>query len=370
MKRKTNIISDGTLSFQDYRNIIAKGFLYAENKIPDESIQPASIDLRLDKFGYELSSSFLAINETVNEKLKYFKIKKIDISNGYLFKKNITYLIELQENLKLDKYISGKCNPKSSTGRLDIFCRTISDYNSEYENINHGYKGKIFLEITSKTFNIVFKTGDKLNQLRLRNKKTFYLDDKTLKSINKKNSLLFNNIGKKINPDIKEGLKIKADLSYKNKIVAFKAKKQSPKIYFNKFKSYKIKDYWIPIKGRKSNSIIIEPNEFYILISKEKICIPPKFAAEMIPYDTNIGEFRVHYAGFFDPGFGTKKNGSFAVLEIKTYEVPFSIQDGQNVARLIFEKLAQIPDKLYGKEIKSNYHNQGLALSKHFRIID
>jgi len=370
MTNKKPNISEGTLVYQDYKILIEKKIIYSKEVIPDSSIQPASIDLRLGNIAYEISSSFLSINQSVEEKLRRFQEKKINISNGFLFKKNITYLVELQEKLNLTKNLSGKSNPKSSTGRLDIFCRIITDYNSEYEVIRKGYRGKIYIEITSKTFDIIFSAGDKLNQLRLRNRDIIYLDDEQLYNIDSKNSFLHNIKNKPIKPLIKNGIRIKADISDKEEIIAFKAKKNSSKIFFNKFRFYKVEDFWISIKKTKYNCMIIEPNEFYILKSKEKICIHPNLAAEMIPYDTDIGEYRVHYAGFFDPGFGNKINGSHAVLEIKTYEVPFAIEDGQNIARLVFEKLAEVPNKLYGNTINSNYQNQGLALSKHFRVLD
>ena len=370
MNNKNTNICKGTLGYQDYKTLIKKNIIYSQKNIPEGSIQPASIDMRLGDIAYEISSSFLSVNQSVEEKLILYKEKKVNISNGFLFKKNITYLVELQEKLNLTKNLSGKSNPKSSTGRLDIFCRVITDYNSEYEIIKNGYKGKVYIEITSKTFNIIFTTGDKLNQLRLRNGNPVYLKDGEIFNINIKNSFLYNTKNKPIKPSIKNGIRIKADIAEMEKIIAFKAKKKSPKIIFNKFRFYKISEFWISVKKNKNNSIIIEPNEFYILKSKEKIYIHSNLAAEMIPYDTDIGEYRVHYAGFFDPGFGNKVNGTHAVLEVKTYEIPFAIEDGQNIARLVFEKLAEVPHKLYGNSINSNYQNQGLALSKHFRLLD
>jgi len=370
VNNKNTDICKGTLGYQDYKVLIEKNIIYSEEVIPESSIQPASIDMRLGDNAYEVSSSFLPVNQSVKEKLRLFKEKKVNISKGFLFKKNITYLVELKEQLNLTKNLSGKSNPKSSTGRLDIFCRVITDYNSEYEIIKNGYKGKVYIEITSKTFDIIFTSGDKLNQLRLRNNNTVYLNDKEIYKINIKNSFLYNAKNRPIKPLIKNGIRINADISDIEKIIAFKAKKKSPKVIFNKFRFYKIDDFWISIKKNKYNSIIIEPNEFYILKSKEKIYIHPNLAAEMVPYDTDIGEYRVHYAGFFDPGFGNGVNGTHAVLEIKTYEIPFAIEDGQNIARLVFEKLAEVPHKLYGNSINSNYQNQGLALSKHFRLLD
>ena len=362
---KNNNIPLGTLVYQDYKILINNKQILSKSLIPEDSIQPASIDLRLGNIAYEVSSSFLAINEKVSKKINNFKKKEIDISNGYLFKKNKTYIVEIQEYLNLNNNIYGKCNPKSSTGRLDIFCRIITDYNSDYEIIKKGYKGKIHIEITPKTFDIIFTKNDKLSQLRLRNISTLYLNDKKIKDFFSKNPFLFNTNNQLILPTIQNGIKIRVDIPKNKEIIAFKAKKDSPKIYFNKINFYNRKDFWSPIK-QNDKTIIIQPNEFYILKSKEKIKINKNLAAEMVPYDTDIGEFRVHYAGFFDPGFGNENSGSHAVLEVKTYELPFALEDGQNIARLIFEKLGHVPSKIYGKSIKSNYQNQSLALSKHF----
>tara|TARA_Y100001960_G_scaffold298075_1_gene344983 strand:- start:93 stop:1193 length:1101 start_codon:yes stop_codon:yes gene_type:complete len=365
-----NKISKGTLNYQDYIFLNNKKIICSKKKIPKNSFQPASIDLRLGCFAYKIKASFLAINEKIEDKIINLNLKPINISNGKIFKKNNTYLVEIQEYLNLSKNLSGKCNPKSSTGRLDIFCRIITDFNSEYELIKKGYKGKLYLEITSKTFNINFTAGDKLNQLRLRNYKTKYINDNKLKKLDKISSFLFNKNNFYQKPLIKNGIRVKADISSDKSIIAYRAKKTSKILKFNKINKYKPIDFWDEIKISNKKSIIIEPNKFYLIKSKDKIQIPYNLAAEMIPYDTDIGEFRVHYAGFFDPGFGIGFNGSHAVLEIKTYEVPFIIEDGQNVARLIFEKLSNTPKKTYGNRIKSNYQNQDLALSKHFRILE
>ncbi|MBI29421.1 MAG: 2'-deoxycytidine 5'-triphosphate deaminase [Pelagibacteraceae bacterium] len=366
MKKKE--IKNGALAYQNYKFLIENNIINSNNRIPDESIQPASIDLRLGNFAYRVSSSFLTINKTVEDRIKNFIIDKIDISQGHLFKKNQIYIVEVQESLNLDSKLSGKCNPKSSTGRLDILSRVISDYSSEYEVIKPGYKGKIYLEITSKTFNIVFTEGDKLSQLRLRKNNIVTTNDRELIGLHKLSPLLYNKNHKAIKPLINNGLKITAAVFNDDEPIAYKAKKDSPEIFFNKLRFHNKKDYWVSINKTKKNSLIIEPNEFYILKSKEKIKISRNLAAEMIPYDSEIGEFRAHYAGFFDPGFGNEMKGSHAVLEIKTYEVPFAVEDGQIIARLIFEKLAEEPTKIYGEGIKSNYQNQGLALSKHFRV--
>jgi len=318
------------------------------------------MDLTLSNECYEHKYSFLCPKGKIRNKLETLSIKKYNLSHGLVFKKNHTYLVRLNEKLNLSSQIKGKCNPKSSTGRLDIFCRTILDNSNEYEKIPLKYSGEMFLEITCKSFNIKFHEGDTLNQMRLVYNKSIYLTDSNLIRINKTKKLCFSYK----NTIFENGLKLTIDLSNDNKICAYKSKTNAPLVDFSKNKYHKHKNYWEPIKPL-NKSLIIKKNNFYILKSKEKICIPPNLAGEMIPYDTGIGDFRVHYAGFFDPGFGYSM-GSFAVLEVKTHEVDFIIEDGQTIARIQYEKLNKSSSMLYGKKINSNYQNQKLALSKHF----
>ena len=350
----------GTLTYEDYLS------LYKNNKIESVSfqklqIQPSSIDLSLSEECYEIKTSFLSPDYKVRDKLKQIYAKKISLKKSKIFKKNKTYIVKLNETLNLSNSLSGHCNPKSSTGRLNIFCRTILDFCDEYEKIPKNYNGEMFLEITTRSFDIKISKGDKLNQMRLRKKTNNYLDDEDLKKIHKRNVLIFTS-KKNI---IENGLRVSVDLSNDNKICAYVAKKTALNINFSKINFYEIKKFWKPLKPN-NNSLIIEKNKFYILKSREKIRIPNNLAGEMIPYDTGIGDFRAHYAGFFDPGFGDPK-GSYAVLEVKTNELPFILEDGQTIARIKYEKLNKKTHVVYGLSINSNYQNQKLALSKHFK---
>ena len=351
---------NGSLVYDDYLNLCKnKNIIGLNNKI--KQIQPSSVDLSLSSECYEIKASFLSPKNKVREKLKKILIKKINLSKPVIFKKNKTYIVKLSESLNLNSSIKGHCNPKSSTGRLNVFCRTILDYCDEYEKIPNNYKGEMFLEITTRSFDIKFSEGDKLNQMRLVYKSNNYLTDKQLIKIHKKNSLIMS----KKNNIIENGLKVSADLSNNNKVCAYVSKSSSSYIDFSKINFYNNKKFWKPLKPI-NKTLIIEKDKFYILKSKEKIRIPNDLAGEMIPYDTGIGDFRVHYAGFFDPGFGDPK-GSFAVLEIKTNELPFMIEDGQTIARIKYEKLNKKTSVVYGASIESNYQNQKLALSKHFK---
>jgi len=357
----------GSLTYEDYKKLFDSKIILS-NHFNLNQLQPSSIDLTLSDECYEIKSSFLSPNDNIRNKLNSFIKKKINLKHGYTLKKNITYLINLNEKLKLPKKIFGKCNPKSSTGRLDIFCRTIFDYCNEYEKIPFEYSGEIFLEVTSRAFNIKLKQGDSLNQMRLVKGKNIILDDNQLHNYHIKHPIIFNSSNKPIVPKVSNGLKISVDLKSNNSIVAYKAKEKAPVLIFNKTKAHRINDFWEPLIN-KNNSLMIDPGKFYILKSKEKIKIPKTMAGEMIPYDTAIGDFRAHYAGFFDPGFG-ENNGSHAVLEVRTNEVSFTLEDGQIIATLLYENLNKIPEVTYGSKINSNYQNQDLALSKHFNVLD
>ena len=356
-------IYKGSLTYADYLNLYNKGNITFIN-FKKNQIQPSSVDLTLSEECYEISASFLSSSKTVRDNLKKVLVKKINLNSSHIFKKNKTFLVRINELIYLPKNIFGICNPKSSSGRLDIFCRTILNNSNEYEKVPLNYKGEMFIEITSRSFDIAFQKGDSINQMRLIYNDHNYVNDKKLNEFHKKKFLILNNNNKKIKPILKNGLKISVDLSSKNLISAYVAKSKSPTLFYNKIKSHKIKDFWKSIKT-PDNRILIEKNKFYILKSKEKIIIPGNMAGEMVPYDTSLGDFRVHYAGFFDPGFGSI-NGSYAVLEVKTNEVSFILEDGQSVARIKYEKLNKNTKILYGSNLGSNYQNQGLALSKHF----
>ena len=353
----------GSLVFKDYLNFL-KSKKIINNNFSLNQIQPSSVDLTLSEECYEINASFLSPTNYVRDNLKKIKIKRINLNKKYLFKKNRTFLIKLNETLNLKGNFFGMCNPKSSTGRLDIFCRTILNYSDEYEKIPLNYRGEMFIEITSRSFDIEFQKGDSLNQMRLIANKHLYVKDKELELIHKKTFLTLDENNKKTQPYISNGLKIGVDLSCNSQINAYVAKKNSPPLSYRKIKSHKINDFWQPLRSL-DGKIIIEKNKFYILKSKQKIQIPKNMAGEMIPYDTGIGDFRAHYAGFFDPGFG-KKFGSYAVLEVKTNEVSFLLEDGQSIARIKYEFLSKKTNVLYGSNINSNYQHQSLALSKHF----
>ena len=313
--------------------------IYSDQKSIIHQIQPASLDLTLSNKCYRIKASFIPNNTKISKVIKELSLTEIDLSKKNLLEKNCIYLCELNERLKLPNDIMGKSNPKSTTGRLDIFTRVITENGKEYDFVNYNYKGKLYLEIIPQSFTIIVKKNLSLNQIRF-----FKGSDKNQK-INQVN----------ISVSIK-----------KNQITAYKAKKITSAIDLNKINFYKANKYWEEIIP-KENYFIIEKNEFYILKSKELIKIKNNQAAELEPFKDSFGNFRVHYAGFFDPGFGNNKSGTPAVLELRAYDTPFIIRDGQLVGQLNYYEIDEIKNKTYGIKINSNYFNQNLKLAKQFK---
>jgi dCTP deaminase len=366
----------GILPSQLIRELLASNRIRSARPISDEQIQPASIDLRLGSLAYRVRASFLpGKNSTVEAKLGNLALAEVDLSREQIFETGCVYVVPLMEALELTDDISAKANPKSTTGRLDIFTRLLIDCGEEFERIPRGYKGKLYAEIVSRTFPVAVQEGMRLNQLRfIRGRER--MSDKMLASLDRQEGLVYNeDEGRAAKANIQQGLWIRLDLrgDRENEIVAFKAKRNAPVIHLNKIDLYEREDFWEPIRSRSSQAgrgAILDPGDFYLLASKEKIRVPPSVAAEMVPFDPVMGEFRIHYAGFFDPGFGYGSSdirGTKAVLEVRAHEVPILMEDNQKVGRLIYSELMAIPDKVYGPSIGSSYQQQGLTLSKQFK---
>ena len=307
----------------------------------DGQVQPASLDLRLGHKAYRLRASFLpGEDRNVTDCLADVSMHEINLGHGAVLETGCVYLVPLLEGLALPSELSAAANPKSSTGRLDVFTRVICDKGTQFDAIPHGYKGPLYLEIAPRTFSILVRTGDRLAQIRFRNGPQSILSTETV-SID---------------------LKGKSD----GAIIGYRARRHSGLVDVAHVGGHDAKDYWQPIYA-PDETLILDPNEFYILVSKESVSIPADQAAEMAPIATEIGEFRAHYAGFFDPGFGVGSNDSKAVLEVRGHDVPFMLRHGQAVAKLVFEPMQDTPDILYGQN-GSNYQGQSLRLSKHFKM--
>ncbi|MGB6451086.1 MAG: 2'-deoxycytidine 5'-triphosphate deaminase [Steroidobacteraceae bacterium] len=338
--------------------------------IGDDQIQPASIDLRLGPTAYRVRASFLpGLHASVQEKLKEFSMHEMDISRGGVLEKGCVYIIRLLESLLLKHRMSARGNPKSSTGRLDVFTRLITDNGTEFDQVREGYKGLLYAEVSPRTFSILVRKGSRLNQLRIR-RGTPPTSDIGHKRLHEEFGLLDRQLSLE---QIKNGVPITVDVvgsPQSGNIIGYKAKNHAGLIDVDRVDHYDPREFWDPVPVPGRHGLVLDPADFYILASRESVRVPPAYAAEMIAYDTLVGEFRVHYAGFFDPGFGDPSaggEGAKAVLEVRSYEVPFAIEDGQVVGRLAYERLTEQPERLYGSGVKSNYQRQGLRLSKHFR---
>ena len=319
---------------------------------------------------YQVQASFLpGKNATVHSKLQTLKYQEIDLSKPAILETGSVYIVPVQEQLRLPENHSGKANPKSTTGRLDVFTRLITDYGESFETVRKGYEGKLFVEIVPLTFRIIVREGTRLNQLRIRkgHPRSY---DKTLRDLHRDEPILYSQDALPADPLIDDGLNLSVDLQGlgDSDVVGYRAKENSAPIDLAKVNHYDPKDFWEPLRS-SDKPIVLDPGAFYILASKEKVTVPPDRAAEMLPFDETFGEFRIHYAGFFDPGFGwnaERPAGSHAVLEVRSHEVPSLLEHGQTVCRLKYERLMGVPEKLYGRDIGSSYQSQHLTLSKQF----
>jgi dCTP deaminase len=350
------------------------GGIKAHYPFASGQIQPASLDLRLGAIAYRVRASFLpGPGTTVAERLVELKLHEFSLTGGAVLETNCVYIVPLIERLALPADIAGATNPKSSTGRLDVFTRVIADETRGFDRIAPGYSGPLYAEISPKTFPILVREGSRLSQLRLR-RGDAVLGAEELRALHARERLV--DRGEAVMGD---GVAVSIDLAGGGKatrpanaegVVGYRAKRHTAVIEVERRAAYDAAEFWEPITARGDNSLILDPDEFYILASNEAVQVPPDYAAEMVPFDPLVGEFRVHYAGFFDPGFGYAGAGglgSRAVLEVRSREVPFILEHGQIVGRLVYEKMLAKPDQLYGTGIGSNYQAQGLKLSKHFR---
>jgi dCTP deaminase len=348
----------------------------ATEPIEPEQLQPASLDLRLGARVYRVRASFLpGKTATVEAKIDALAMHEFPLDEaGAVLEKGCVYIVPLLETLALRKRTSAIANPKSSIGRIDVFTRLITDRGTEFDRVRANYHGPLYAEIAPRTFSILVRKGDRLNQIRIRRGTPASSDD-AMRRLNARDGLLDPALERDA---IKHGVPITVDLANAGpgSVIGYRARKHAGLIDLRRLRHYAPGDFWHVLRASAARSLVLDPGEFYILASKEAVRVPADHAAEMLAYDTAMGEFRVHYAGFFDPGFGHPEgggadaggDGTRAVLEVRSHEVPFVLEDGQRVGRLIYERLIARPDRLYGAGIGSSYQRQGLALSKHFRL--
>ena len=351
--RQTGILPD-----RDIAALFDAGALSTSRPLDADQIQPASLDLRLGDVAYRVRASFLpGGRHRMADKLERLKLHEISLAEGAVLETGCVYIVPLIEELKLPHGISASANPKSSTGRLDIFTRVMTDGGREFDKIAEAYAGPLWLEVSPRTFPIVARTGSRLSQIRFRRGNAVLHARETLVAAEE--------------PSISGGgIALSIDLEGDGDgLVGYRAKHHTGLVDLDRKAAHQVLDFWEPLRLRGARELILDPDEFYILVSREAVHVPPDYAAEMTPFDPLVGEFRVHYAGFFDPGFGHSGAGgagSRAVLEVRSHEVPFILEHGQTVGRLVYEHMLSRPDRLYGGDLKSNYQAQGLKLSKHF----
>jgi dCTP deaminase len=367
--------ASGVLPSQMLARAIASGWVDGGDlKIPESSIQPASLDLRLGEVAYRMRASFLPDRETVEGKVKDYIIDELDLRrDGAVLETNRPYLIPLVEQLNLPAGLRGRTNPKSSTGRLDVFTRVITDHSYRFDEIAPGYQGKLYLEVFPLSFTVRARAGLALNQLRLVRGQA-RLGDDDLRARQAEEPLLFRDGLPVVEHYFAtaDGLFLSLDLRGDGEgRVGHRAKGYAPLLDLAKIDAFEVDDFWEPVRREQGDRIVLAPERFYLLLSDESVCIPPDLAAEMTAYDPTSGELRTHYAGFFDPGFGYRAdgslNGSRAALEVRAHDVPFMIEHRQRVCKLTFEHMMAPPQKLYGSQIGSNYQGQEETLGKHFR---
>ena len=372
--------SGGVLTDRDLRAAAGAGAITASTPLRDEQFQPASLDLRLGPVAYQLRASFLPFRETVEQRLNDERansdlvIDRLSLEGGATLQRGSVYLVPLLESLALPVAVRGRSNPKSTTGRLDVFTRVITDGTPRFDEVSAGYHGPLYLEVSPQSFPVRVHAGASLNQLRLLEGPTS-MSDAALRALYAERPLLYDDDDRALPIErvgFNDGLCMGIDLSGRmtGGIIGYRAHPNPPAVDLARVGQYDPADFWEPIKASVRDGYILEANRFYILVSKERIRVPPEFAAEMVVYDAGAGEIRTHYAGFFDPGFGFGDGsvlGTKVVMEVRAREVPFMVYDGQTSFKVWFERLRGRPDRVYGVGLASSYQHQTLSLSKHFR---
>ena len=367
-----SLTADGILPESQLQAAFDRGQISVQEPLLEGQIQPASLDLRLGRRAWRIQASFLpGLGQTVMDKIDKFSMYELDLTDGAVLETGCVYIVELMESLALPESLSATANPKSSTGRLDVFTRLITDGAVEFESVAAGYNGPLYAEISPRTFSVMVRPGSRLSQLRLRRGQQV-LDDAGHAALQARHQLV--RFDDETIVSINDGIGLSVNLVPQETtgLVGWRARKHAGLIDVDKPASQPAARFWEAVTEADlfKGGLVLNPDEFYILASQEFVIVPAEYAAEMRAYDTRVGEFRAHYAGFFDPGFGMSETGAAptrAVLEVRSHDVPFLIEQGQTVCRLVYEPMSAPPKQLYGAAGSgSNYQSQGLKLAKHF----
>lgn len=366
-------MGEGVLPIQALRRLVDEGRIRAARDFEESQFQPASLDLRIGEHASRIRASFLPQDHEARSLLRDLVMYEIDLREGAVLEPGNVYLLPLSESLDIPADLAGHSNPKSSTGRLDVFTRLICDFSHRFDEVPRGYSGPLFLEVFPRSFPIRVRTGDRLNQIR------FYrgragVEDADLVEAHRESPLLFHPDGRPVSPDdirVRDGIFLSLSLhpGQGERLVGYKARRNSAVIDLSRRDHYRPLEFWEPIYPPGDDFLILEPEEFYILGSRERIRVPPRYSAEMIEFDAGSGELRTHYAGFFDCGFGHGDGGARGtrvVLEVRPHDVPFKVEHGQVFFKVRFDRMLEPPEAIYGRAIGSHYSRQGLTLSAHF----
>jgi dCTP deaminase len=360
----------GVLPAQALERCLATGIIATDEPPVAGQVQPASLDLRLGAVAYRVRASFFpGQGASVLDRIADLQIHEMDLARPAVLERGCVYIVPLLERLALPPSLAGKANPKSTTGRLDVFTRLLADADGGFDQVPAGYAGPLYVEIIPRTFSVLVRRGTRLNQLRLV-QDSAQVGDAALAALHAREPLVYEE-GCPAPPALAGGLLLSVDLAGRtgSAIIGYRAKRHAPLVDLDRVGYYDPAEFWDPLPRPAHGRLILDPDEFYLLASRERIRVPSSLAAELVSYDPALGEFRVHYAGFFDPGFGAGAGirGSHAVLEVRVHGVPFVLEDAQRIGRLVYERLVEPPDRLYGPTIGSTYQGQLLALGKQFR---
>lgn len=367
----------GVLPRQEIRRLCGEGAIRPVHTFREQQFQPASLDLRLGEKAHRIQSTFLPDNQSVKDKLRDHLMHEVDLRDGGVLEQGVAYLIELDESLRLPEGLRGKANPRSSTGRLDIFTRLVTDHSHRFDEVRDGYEGPLYVQVISRSFTLRVHAGACLNQLRFIRGDATTSNEEIEKLVNETPLLLDGDAAIRLGEiALSGGLFLRVSLRGvgRTDLVGFRAKKTSPLLDLSKTAHYRIHDFWDFVFCDEKGRLVLDPEDFYILRSKEKVRIPPGYGAEMVAYEPASGELRTHYAGFFDPGFGYGAEGevpgTVAVMEVRAHDVSFVIEDGQRFCRLQLERMLFQPDAVYGPKLGSAYQYQDLTPSKHFMPLE